>query len=432
MWRAVSYDNGRLKFMKSKLIALISFVTFAVVIAVLFFSGCYLPWQTVNENNVAFKTRNDVKQELLGAIPEEINVQFCSENYSLPTYLFVKEELDEDTLKQSFVEWVSCNPITCYPTLLFDDSTLRSLLLERKLLNTDAKIVFENKTWQLVPEKIGLQFDEAEVSERIVQAIIDRETEVDCTDLQILPEVISTDLQDDFDKVAWLNDWCFTYPDGSGIYGYELSEFVDNYQLKLPENYIEDFVSGLHSRFDTTKDSYTFTTPNDETSKTVPYKTFGLTLKDSSEIEAIKEAINSKTSVTMRTPSMSGLGVIEDDKILVSIDDQHIWVYLDGELWNESDIVTGHQNVHDTPTGVFYITECINGKYLRGADYKTWVNKWMRLTNSGIGLHDATWRSSFGKNIYTYNGSHGCINLPKKFAYDLYEQAYVGLPVIIY
>ena len=418
--------------MKRKLIALISVVTFAVVIAVLFFSGCYLPWQTVNENNVGFKTRDVVKQEILNDIPDEINVQFCSENYSLPTYLFVKKELDEDTLKQSFIEWVSGNPIICYPTLSFDENILQSLLSEKKIRNVDANIVFENNTWQLVPERIGLQFDEVEVSKRIMQAIEDRETEVDCVDLQILPEVVATDLVDDFDKVAWLNDWQFTYQDGSGIYGYELSEFVDNYRLKLPENYIEDFVSELHSRFDTTTDSYTFTTPDGETSKTVPYKTFGLTLKDSDEVEAINEALDSKSSVTMRIPSMSGYEDIGDDKILISIDDQHIWVYFDGELWNESDVVTGRQNVHDTPTGVFYITECINGKYLRGADYKTWVNKWMRLTNSGIGLHDATWRSSFGGNIYTYNGSHGCINLPKKFAYDLYEHAYVGLPVIIY
>ena len=418
--------------MKRKLIALISVVTFAVVIAVLFFSGCYLPWQTVNENNVGFKTRKTIEQELLSAIPEEINVQFCSENYSLPTYLFVKKELDEDTLKQSFIEWVSGNPIICYPTLSFDEDILQSLLSEKKIRNVDANIVFENNTWLLVPERIGLQFDEVEVSKRIMQAIEDKETEVDCVDLQILPEVVATDLVDDFDKVAWLNDWQFTYQDGSGIYGYELSEFVDNYRLKLPENYIEDFVSELHSRFDTTTDSYTFTTPDGETSKTVPYKTFGLTLKDSDEVEAISEALDSKSSVTMRIPSMSGYEDIGDDKILISINDQHIWVYFDGELWNESDVVTGRQNVHDTPTGVFYITECINGKYLRGADYKTWVNKWMRLTNSGIGLHDATWRSSFGGNIYTYNGSHGCINLPKKFAYDLYEHAYVGLPVIIY
>ena len=418
--------------MKRKLIALISVVTFAVVIAVLFFSGCYLPWQTVNENNVGFKTRKTIKQELLSTVPKEINVQFCSENYSLPTYLFVKKELDEDTLKQSFIEWVSGNPIICYPTLSFDEDILQNLLSEKKILNVDANIVFENNTWQLVPERIGLQFDEVEVSKRIMQAIEDRETEVDCVDLQILPEVVTTDLVDDFDKVAWLNNWQFTYQDGSGIYGYELSEFVDNYRLKLPENYIEDFVSELHSHFDTTTDSYTFTTPDGETSKTVPYKTFGLTLKDSDEVEAINEALDSKSSITMRNPSMSGYEDIGDDKILISIDDQHIWVYFDGELWNESDVVTGRQNVHDTPKGVFYITECINGKYLRGADYKTWVNKWLRLTNSGIGLHDATWRSSFGGNIYTYNGSHGCINLPKKFAYDLYEHAYVGLPVIIY
>ena len=418
--------------MKRKLIALISVVTFAVVIAVLFFSGCYLPWQTVNENNVGFKTRKTIEQELLSTIPEEINVHFCSENYSLPTYLFVKKELDEDTLKQSFIEWVSGNPIICYPTLSFDEEILQNLLSEKKILNVDANIVFENNTWQLVPERIGLQFDEVEVSKRIMQAIEDRETEVDCIDLQILPEVVAADLVDDFDKVAWLNDWQFTYQDGSGIYGYELSEFVDNYRLKLPENYIEDFVSELHSRFDTTTDTYTFTTPDGETSKTVPYKTFGLTLKDSDEVEAINESLDSKISVTMRIPSMSGYEDIGDDKILISIDDQHAWVYFDGELWNESDVITGRQNVHDTPTGVFYITECINGKYLRGADYKTWVNKWMRLTNSGIGLHDATWRSSFGGNIYTYNGSHGCINLPKKFAYDLYEHAYVGLPVIIY
>lgn len=418
--------------MKRKLIALISVVTFAVVIAVLFFSGCYLPWQTVNENNVAFKTRKAVKQELLSTIPEEINIQLCSENYSLPTYLFVEKELDEDALKQSFIDWVSGNPITCYPTLSFDESIICSLLSEKKVLNVDAEIVFENNTWQLLPERIGLQFDEVEVSKRIMQALESRETEVDCIDLQIMPSIMSTDLEEDFNKVAWLNDWCFTYQDGSGIHGYELSEFVDNYRLKLPENYIEDFVSELHSRFDTTTDTYTFTTPDGETSKTVPYKTFGLTLKDSDEVEAISEALDSKRSVTMRIPSMSGYEDIGDDKILISIDDQHIWVYFDGELWNESDVVTGRQNVHDTPTGVFYITECINGKYLRGADYKTWVNKWMRLTNSGIGLHDATWRSSFGGNIYTYNGSHGCINLPKKFAYDLYEQAYVGLPVIIY
>lgn len=118
--------------------------------------------------------------------------------------------------------------------------------------------------------------------------------------------------------------------------------------------------------------------------------------------------------------------------IEVSIDEQHIWYYKDGNLVMDSSVVTGTKERNDTPRGVYYISECINGKYLRGDGYKTWVNKWMRLTNTGIGLHDATWRSSFGGSIYKSNGSHGCINLPKKFAYDLFEEAYVNMPVTVY
>ena len=56
----------------------------------------------------------------------------------------------------------------------------------------------------------------------------------------------------------------------------------------------------------------------------------------------------------------------------------------------------------------------------------------MRMTNSGIGLHDADWRSSFGGKIYTYNGSHGCINLPPDFAYELYDRIERKICVIIY
>jgi len=56
----------------------------------------------------------------------------------------------------------------------------------------------------------------------------------------------------------------------------------------------------------------------------------------------------------------------------------------------------------------------------------------MRLTWTGIGLHDATWRSKFGGKIYTYDGSHGCINMPKASAYELYDLIQVGDCVVIY
>ena len=68
---------------------------------------------------------------------------------------------------------------------------------------------------------------------------------------------------------------------------------------------------------------------------------------------------------------------------------------------------------------------------LDGPGYSTPVTYWMPF-NGGIGLHDATWRSSFGGNIYKTNGSHGCVNLPYNMAKIIYENAFSHMPIICY
>ena len=40
--------------------------------------------------------------------------------------------------------------------------------------------------------------------------------------------------------------------------------------------------------------------------------------------------------------------------------------------------------------------------------------------NGGIGFHDASWRTEFGGTIYKTNGSHGCVNLPKEAAKQIF------------
>ena len=56
----------------------------------------------------------------------------------------------------------------------------------------------------------------------------------------------------------------------------------------------------------------------------------------------------------------------------------------------------------------------------------------MPFNRCGEGLHDATWRSEFGGEIYKTNGSHGCVNLPFHSAELMYPELYVGYPVIVY
>ena len=50
----------------------------------------------------------------------------------------------------------------------------------------------------------------------------------------------------------------------------------------------------------------------------------------------------------------------------------------------------------------------------------------------GQGLHDATWRSSFGGDIYLTNGSHGCVNLPYDTADKIYNNIEAGVAIILY
>lgn len=122
---------------------------------------------------------------------------------------------------------------------------------------------------------------------------------------------------------------------------------------------------------------------------------------------------------------------IQTNVIEISIQDQHLWVWRDGEIEIETDVVTGTKNRYDTPPGVYGILNVIDGCYLEGADYKTWVDKWMRIWR-GYGLHDAKWRRVFGGSIYETSGSHGCINMPHDVAVRVFELVKPRDLVVIY
>ena len=55
----------------------------------------------------------------------------------------------------------------------------------------------------------------------------------------------------------------------------------------------------------------------------------------------------------------------------------------------------------------------------------------MKFTGA-VGIHDASWRSKFGGDIYKYNGSHGCVNLPHDVALNLYDMVDIGTMVVVH
>lgn len=150
------------------------------------------------------------------------------------------------------------------------------------------------------------------------------------------------------------------------------------------------------------------------------------------------ETIDCQWYINYPYPGCKGNG--SPSYIELSISQQTLWYYENGELILSSSVVTGDPKKFPTIMGYLEITEKETGAKLVGLpdpkkkgkpEYEVTVNYWMGI-NSYYGLHDATGRSSFGGDIYTYDGSHGCINLPYSVAEELYARTFVGTEVYIY
>lgn len=146
------------------------------------------------------------------------------------------------------------------------------------------------------------------------------------------------------------------------------------------------------------------------------------------EFDYLPQAIMSGTKV-VRQPEMS----VGNTYVEIDISAQHLYYYENLELKFESDVVTGNVSArHNTPTGVYYLRARQTNQVLTGANYASHVDYWMPFIANSIGMHDATWRSRFGGQIYQTGGSHGCVNMPHANAATLYGMIQVGTPVIVH
>ena len=173
---------------------------------------------------------------------------------------------------------------------------------------------------------------------------------------------------------------------------------------------------------------------------TVETGTYGYKLNEKAEAEYLLNVIGRKNQLT-RTPeflqrayteSYSLTDDIGETYIEVDLTNQMMYYYENGRMKVETPVVTGNTSLgRGTPEKVCYVYGKERNRILRGEDYASFVNFWMPVYG-GVGIHDASWRGSYGGKIYRTNGSHGCINTPYKQVSKLYEMVEIGTPVIIF
>lgn len=229
--------------------------------------------------------------------------------------------------------------------------------------------------------------------------------------------------------------------DGSTIKDWVIEDESGGFVLN--ENMVESYVKKIANKYDTigTERKFKSWYGNETSVSGGPY---GWKVNQEEEKAMILSLIPDSANVT-REPVFeqraASFGDVDwgDTYVEVNLAKQHLFCIKDGKLAVETDIVSGGlQRRAPTPTGVYSVAYKQHGAVLRGPrradgsyEWESPVTYWMPF-NKGIGLHDATWRGSFGGTIYKYNGSHGCVNLPKKNAQIVFESIEKGCPVIVY
>lgn len=219
----------------------------------------------------------------------------------------------------------------------------------------------------------------------------------------------------------------------------EWLSYDDDGNVSISEESVYSYVQGLADKYDTADKPREFVTSKGNT-VSVSGGYYGWVVDQDTTASNLMEYIRTgyqgecyadfaQTAVSWENSDL-GYSYVEID-----LGSQHVWLYIDGQLVVETDCVSGNMAYEDriTPAGTYTLYYKESPSVLKGenAEYETPVTYWMPF-NGGIGLHDATWRSSFGGSIYLTDGSHGCINLPLEAAKTIYENVYDGIPIICY
>ena len=212
----------------------------------------------------------------------------------------------------------------------------------------------------------------------------------------------------------------------------------DGYYLIDLEAHVSNFVDKLAEKAQYSLTSTKFNaTGIGEISIAFGRKTYA-TIDKQEEINRIMGQLEKYTNADFE-PTYNALPNYKDISTYVELDlsRQRLWMYVNGKCIVETPFVSGNvAGGYATPVGIYYLTykttnTKLEGYNKDGSKYSSPVSFWMPF-NGGIGLHDASWRSNFGGNIYLTNGSHGCINLPYNAAKTIYQNIETSIPIILY
>lgn len=415
--------------MKKFLLAIIALLSITYIGGYVYFKDHTYPNTTIDGKHVGLEKIEDLYS--VETLEKEFDIKLYegSESLKMPYDRFVSK----DVVFTDALRW---------PLQIMENHDFESTI-EFKNDSFYEKIAELNKM-QTKDAEFSIEGNEAKVSEDSYGYNIPEDFEIDYNESEIdfsqyveLPSVTSEDLEERRVKTQAILDNELTLLNKT-LTGQDLLALYDE-NLELDHDKVAEFVETVADETDTLDKHRSFKTSNGRDITLEP-GVYGWKLDKDKTIDNLINNPKGEIKASYRTYAVQrdfnndiGKTYLEVDK-----ENQKLYAYKNGNLLLDTNIVTGYVGKADTPKGVFYIWAKREKATLRARSrvtderYETPVDYWMPIDWTGVGLHDANWRSNFGGQIYKINGSNGCINLPPAVAKQIFETFDVGTPVVVY
>jgi hypothetical protein len=444
------------------IILIASIVLVYLFISLYFINHCFFN-TVINGVDVSLKAHDDVEDMIRGHI-KDYKLQLLERHAEIEEIIgqdiglqYSKEKNTSQIFQMQYsLKWPSSlfrkQKYYVHDLFVYSKKNLENIINGLNCLNKgiiepqNASFKYTNGSYEVIEEVYGNKIHKDKLDEVIKMSIAEGETKVDLNE-SLCYESPKYTLRSDrtLETRNLLNKYVSTK------ITYLLrgeNEIVDpnliNQWLRVDENLeviidkraVKQYVQGLSKKYDTVGVARKFKT---SVNKIVEVRGGFYGWKIDCAVEIIALLDNIKLGQVLDKEPIYAQKALSGDKndigntyVEINITRQHLWFYKDGKLIAQGAIVTGNPNKGNATTvGVYMLNYKQKGSTLRGHNYEAEVTYWMPF-NGNIGIHDASWRHSFGGNIYKRNGTHGCVNVPLYLAKTIFEKIKDGTPVICY
>lgn len=307
----------------------------------------------------------------------------------------------------------------------------------------------DSKGYYIVEEKQGTQIDRQALKNGIMNQIQLGENAIDLNLYYVKPKITRDDekLHDFQEQIEDISDIKLTLDiEGNEeiIPKNEIQKWIyfdSNNKMVFDENLIMEFLKQYNDKYSSYLNTRKFSSTL-QGQVTVQPGTLGWSIDRQAEASQIVQDLKAGKDVK-RDPIVVGSGYgsggndIGSTYVEVDLANQTMFVYLNGELFAQTPIVSGKIGAETVP-GAYAIWSKETDRYLQGFDwvkkeeYKVHVDYWMPFDDVGQGIHDTKGRPAYGGDVHYYSGSMGCINTPPAMMAQVFNALEIGTPVIVF